>query len=323
MMNRHARRLIVVLAWVALGLACGGGQSGPGEEDTPVIAPAAVLVDTIIEGMVFGKPLSNPYGLAVDFRGTVYLTDAGNNRLITFNSELAPRSEVGGFGAGPGSFDRPGYLAVDNGMSVMIADRGNSRLCRYNSRLQYVNEINLIEFEDPGMFGRPSGVALTDYGEVWMSDPDKDRVVLFDNTGNFDRYIAEFGYSGGQVSSPEAIVSDGRDGFFVCDAGNSRITRYDRFGNFTDALGEDALQYPVSATVDGDGRIWVVDQALSAVTCLDRNGKVLLETGSRLPGATRSLRNPADIVVLSDGRLMISDSGNNRLIICHIVATEN
>lgn len=318
MLNERGR-LIFATALIAAGLACGGKQDSVSDESAAVPKPSAVILDTVIDGDILGEPLSAPYGVAVDFRGSIYITDAGNHRVISLSHQLAPRDDIGGYGSAPGLLNRPGFISVDNGLNVLVADRGNTRVCRFNSRLQFVNELTLLTFDDPVLFGQPSGVALTDYGEIWVADRDKDRVALFDNTDRFDRFIAEFGYSGGQVSSPEKIAPDGRGGFLLCDAGNSRVSRYDRFGNFAGAFGEKVFRYPVAATVDRALRVWVVDRDLPALLCFDPAGRLIFELQSRILGADHSFADITDIAAMSDGRLILCDSPHNRLLIGRVL----
>ena len=51
----------------------------------------------------------------------------------------------------------------------------------------------------------------------------------------FDRFVGEFGYAGGGLSSPSKIVID-RHGGIWHDVGNRRIAVYDEYGNYNRAL---------------------------------------------------------------------------------------
>jgi sugar lactone lactonase YvrE len=311
----------MVLVAVSLA-ACGGARRADVNEAVPPDAPSALVVDTIIEGPILGQPLRAPYGAAVDFRGNLYLTEAGNHRLIRFTPDLVPRGEVGGFGGDAGLLDRPGFVTVDNGLTLLVADRGNLRLVRYNATLTYVNEISLLDFDDIGEFGEPSGVALSNYGEIWVADRDRNRLAVFDNVNKFERYIAEYGYSGGQVSVPEKLVETADGGFYVCDAGNGRISLYDQYGNYVRSLGHGKVGYVVAAAVDKSRGLWVLDGELGRLLFLTTSGRILFETSSQITGLDRPLKGATDIELLSDGRLLVVDSGNNRLIVCRILTND-
>ncbi len=314
------RLLVPALLLILVGC---GGNSGirPGPESS-IPKPVALLLDKEISGLILGQRLRQPAGVAVDNRGALYLCDAGNNRVIRFEPDLRSSREMGGYGSQPGLFDQPSFLVVDNNLNLLVSDAGNKRLARYNSKLNYVDEILLIDDEDPLKYGIASGVAVNEYGEVWMSDRENNRVVVFDNVGRFSRFIGEFGYSGGQLSSPGKIIYDNHDRFFVCDAGNSRIVVYDDYGNFSRQITNQAFDYPVAVTFDKGHHLWILDGATGRLFYFSRNGRELMVTGPLLPGTNLPLRNPTDIAMLPDGRLVISDTGNNRVLVCRIVFEE-
>jgi len=280
--------------------------------------PLAVLVETTISGRILGEILRSPRGLAVDRLGAMYLVDAGNNRLIRFDRDLNPLHDFGGYGGDAGLFNRPEYVSVDNDLNLLVTDLGNRRLDRFDTRLNFVSEIVLEDEEDPLKFGEPSGVALGGYGAVWWCDRENDRLVIMDNVEQFDRFVGDYGYAGGQLHSPEKIVVGNDDNFYVCDAGNARLVVYDEYGNFEREIYNRAMRYPRSMVFDGDGRLWVLDSSLGALFCLDPSGRLLLETGPMLPGTGNRLDNPSDLAFTIDGRLIISDTGNNRLLVCQI-----
>jgi DNA-binding beta-propeller fold protein YncE len=167
-------------------------------------------------------------------------------------------------------------------------------------------------------FGYPAGVALTGYGEVWIADRDKNRVAVFDNFGSFDHFVGDFGYPGGQLLNPEKIIVDDRDNFIVCDAGNRRLVVYDQYGNFLREVLYESLVYP-QAAVSNDALLWVLDKSSGVVHCFSAAGRHLFNAGPSLVGSSRELQEPTDLAVLRGNRLLLSDSGNNRLLVCRII----
>jgi len=317
-MSRLLRQLVLVLVFLA---SCGRPPRPEPPQSEFLKTPIALLVEQEISGRVLGKPLLRPFGLATDARGAIYVCDAGNNRIVKLNPDLTADVEIGGFGTDEGAFNRPSFIVVDYDLNLLVSDEGNRRLCRYNSRLQFVEELAFYDDEDPLKFGYPSGVNLTDYGEVWVADRERNRIAVFDNVGTFDRFIGEFGYAGGQLLSPEKIVKNRRGGFIVCDAGNGRLVVYDEYGNFLREISDNALDYPISAASDNRG-VWILDRSTGKIHLFNNGGRKVFQTGPILAGNGWALKEPSDIVILPDGRLMISDSGNNRLLVCRILFEE-
>lgn len=312
----------ILLLTVLTLASCGKSRIATPGDEQPVSAPAMLLVERVISGEIRNRILTKPYGLAVDFRGYVYIVDAGNNRLLRFTAEMKPDLDFGGYGSQQGLLNRPTFIQFDNGLNMMVSDEGNRRVSRYNSQLSFVDELKFYDDDDPLKFGYPSGVAFTDYGETWIADRDNDRVAVFDNVGSFDRFLGDFGYAGGQLDSPEKIVRDRGGSFFICDAGNQRLVMYDRYGNFDDEIELPDIEYPGAIDVEGR-RIWVLDTHSGTVSCLNRRGEILLTVGPTLTGDDKALKRPSDILTVPPERLIISDSGNNRIIVCRIVYEDN
>ncbi len=315
-------KALTLLLTAIVVTSCGGppkpgdakrtGFSAPGAD-----VPVAILVEQVISGEILNLPMSEPYGLAVDFRDILFVTDAGNNRVIRFNADLRPEEDAGGFGYDDGALDSPSFLIVDNSLNLVVSDVGNRRLCSYDAYLHFARSIELTDDDDPLKYGQPAGLALTDYGELWYSDFELGCLVVFDNVGRFDRYVGDFGYTGGQLSQPQEILRDpAHNQFIVCDAGNGRLMIYDQYGNFEEKIEIDVIKYPIALALGENDQLWVLDGIEGRAALVNRDGEVLFSAGPVLPGDDRPLREPSDIVRLSDGRIIISDTGNDRLLVC-------
>lgn len=316
--------LKLVLCLMPLLIGCGGGISRQVEQvqriqnEQPSSKPLALLVDSEISGQVLGKSLRRPAGVAVDRFGVLYLIDAGNHRIIRFDNNLRPVSEIGGAGRDPGEFERPEFISIDNNLNLYVSDAGNKRVSRYDAKLNYVDEVRFADDSDPLKFGEPSGIGLTGYGELWLADRGNGRVALYDNQGRFDRFVGDFGYTGGQLDSPEKIVRDIDNSFLVCDGSNARVMIYDDYGNFSRAIRNEQFEYPVAISV-GVGGYWLLDGISGKIFFISRSGELLLSTGPSISGTSLAIKRPSDIAVLPDDRLVISDSGNNRLLILTVI----
>ncbi len=65
-----------------------------------------------------------------------------------------------------------------------------------------------------------------------------------------------------------------------------------------------------------------MDGAVGRLFFFTHRGERLLVIGPQISGTANALREPSDIAVLPDGRLVISDTGNDRLLICSIISAE-
>lgn len=299
-------------------------NSEPEEIKSPLVSADQIflIVERVISGQFLNTSLSEPFGLAASRDGSVYVVDRGSNRVIKFNSEWEVEGQTGGYGLGSESFNRPTYVTVDNALNLFVSDENNRRVVRLDSRLNFVDDVKFKDEADPFKFGYPSGIGATSYGELWVGDRDKNRICLFNNVGKFDRFLGEFGSKEGQLSQPEKIVTYGGGKFYVCDAGHSRILVYDEYGTLISQIASDEFDYPISLAIEKDA-LWVLDGAASFVLLIDRNGRVQKKFGPMLPGDQTALNKPSDIILMQNGRLLISDSANRRLLLCRIERGES
>ncbi len=283
------------------------------------IVPEGLIFEQSIEGIILGKKISEPYGLTSDMGGNVYLVDAGNNRLVRFNRDLQPLRDAGGYGSDPGLFDSPSYISVDNNLNLYISDGGNQRILVFDTRLNYAKQIELIDPTDPLKFGRPAGVRINQYGELWVADRDKSRLWIFDNIGSYDRSIGGIESTGGFLLNPAGMISDRRGRTLVCDKGNSLIKIYDSFGIFLFEFGHRNLRNPTGISIDSFDNIWVLDSKKPTLFCFDSGGELLFTPEQLDYTGNYRLSNPTDLTVTPENRLIISDFGNDRLLVYQIL----
>ena len=288
------------------------------EESPSNIKPFTIIIEKQIKGKILGLHLNKPFGLAKDEKGKIYLSDSENSRIIRFSSQLVPELDIGGFGKQAGLLNKPAFLTFDNGLNLVVSNEQNRRLSRYTLQLNFVEDIIFDDEEDPLRFGLPSGVAFTDYGEMWVADRENNQIAIFASDGKFEKMLGEFGYTGGELASPEKIIKDKAGNFIVCDAGNGRLVFYDDYGNFLREISHDKFEYPIAVAYDKE-KLWVLDGSAGKIICLNHKGTMLFKFGPVLLGDHLHLNEPSDILLLDDNRLVITDTGNNRLLLCKII----
>lgn len=309
----------VTIALVLAGNGCGGPKQPPEEQTLPARVPMILLLEKEIKGHQLNGSLKSPAGLAIGRYGAVYVVDRGNDRVILFDSDFTPRKAVGGHGSQPGLLDGPQFISIDVNRNVWVSDQGNRRLVLFSQQLEFIDEIDLQDDEDLLRFGHPAGVAMAAFGDLWVADTDNDRIAVLDNFGAIDRMVGDFGYPGGQLDSPSKILIDANGNFLVCDTGNRRVVVYDEQGGFVREIAPAGLGSLRSFAKDERNQLWVLEDKSGRIHCLAPDGQVLSTLGPMVAGASRALTRPFDFAFTTDGRMVISDTGNDRLLVCRIL----
>ena len=315
-------RLAVSVVFLSAVVGCAGGPKPAQEAATSVPVPSSLTLDRTVSGPVFGRPLKAPEAIAVDKRGSVYLLDSGNKRVVWYNQELVPVRDFSGQGSETGKLNDPRGLCIDPGRNVWISDYGSKRLLGCNGQLEFATEIEFRDETDEFRLGRPGSLAVTNFGEFWVADLDNHRIAVLDQVGQIGQLVGDAGSPGGQLFEITKVIADSHDRIYVCDRGDQRIVVYDDRGGLVTEIKHSALADPVSIALDAHGRVWVLEQETGKLHCFDKDGRYLSSVGPIISGADQPPARPSDMVFLPDGRLVIVDTGHDRLLVCRVTGSQ-
>jgi len=195
----------------------------------------------------------------------------------------------------------------------------------------------------------PSDVAVDSSGNVWAVDKGNNRIVEYNEAGEYLREAGSLGSGGGQLSSPSAIALDTWGNLDVADTGNNRVVRFDPEGKFKAVIGADVNKTKVDAggtqaernyctassgnvcqagstgsgeglmaepvgiasSAGGGGSVYVVERANNRVEKFGLQGELLAKFGTAGAGAGQ-FSQPSSIAI-GPKHLWVADTGNNRI----------
>jgi sugar lactone lactonase YvrE len=265
----------------------------------------------------------NPYCVAVDSSGNIYVGDMSNNRIQKFDSNGAFITKWGSSGSGNGQFNGPNAIAVDSSGNVYVADTYNNRIQKFDSS-DGINYNFITEWGSSGsgngQFNGPWGVAVDSSGNVYVADSVNNRIQKFDVDGVFITKWGSVGDGDGQFSSPEGVAVDSSGNVYVSDY-NHRIQKFDssdginynsvtKWGSY--GTGDGEFKLPNSVAVDSSGNVYVADSFNSRIQKFESNGAFITKWG--FEGSIAGQFNyPEGIAVDSSGNVYVADTRNNRI----------
>ena len=232
-----------------------------------------------------------------------------------------------------GNFDRfaarfvpvpyePHDIAIGPDGKAYVADTNNNWIHIFNPQTagDYLN-FRLEPFPGDDNTPRPFGIAVgKSDGRIYLTDVNNDRILIYDRSGNYLRYIGGSDTSDGvQIKSPSGIAIGRNNGIFVADTDNNRILVFHNDGRLYlqfggTGHGNGKFQSPEFVAVGPDGKIYVSDTGNSLIQIFDSGGNFLSQF-NRLDTDKLRLNTPAGIDVGPDGKIYVVDSFNSLISI--------
>ncbi|MCY1021116.1 DUF6265 family protein [Pyxidicoccus sp. MSG2] len=263
----------------------------------------------------------DPFGMS-----TLVFADTNNHRvrLSTWNGMFIEK--WGEEGSGPGQFRYPQGVAVNNQGDIVIADSGNNRIQVTAGAPENMRELpGKFRFTfgrrgtGKGEFEEPSGVAVDQDGNIYVSDAGNHRIQKFDDQG---RFLATWGARGrktGEFDRPMGLAVDRANKWlYVTDTDNGRVQKFDLGGKFLHAWGDSGVKLgqmyrPKGITVDPrSSNVYVVDSNNHRIQKFTSDGASLGIFG-RNGTADGELWFPFGVAVDEKGQIFITDSENGRI----------
>jgi trimeric autotransporter adhesin len=265
--------------------------------------------------------LANPYGVALDAAGNLYVADTNNNRIRRVAAGSGIISTVagnGGFGfsgdGGPATaagLYGPRGVAVDATGTLYIADTFSNRIREVAAGSGIISTVAgndpIGGFSGDGLpataarLGGPTGVAVDAAGNLYIADSGNNRIrkvaagsgiisTVAGSSGPAGPYTGGFTGDGGpattaMLSYPSSAVFDVAGNLYIADTGNHRIRKV-------------AAGSGIISTIAGSGPFG------------ENGGRF---SGDGGPATAASLNGPSGVALDAAGNLYIADTSNNRI----------
>lgn len=332
MLRKSPRKFAMVLGVAVLVLVASGAwllldTRWLAPRQTPFGWPAALttMAGEGVRGIVDGAPakarFDDPFGVAIDRRGALYVADANRIRRIYPDGSVTTL---------PGTFDTPSGVAIDSAGNVIVADTGANRIRRISPSGA------VITLAGDGMagdrdglaaqarFNGPIGIAVDGKGNVYVADSYNDRIRLITADGQVRTLAGQDGpgFADGQGSAaafdtPTGIALDRHGAVLVADTGNNAVRKIEPDGRVstlarTDpADGTGLLNGIVGLVPTWDGFVYIASYGRGRIVQMSPSGalRVLVGAGSTIDGnAALRLTGPAGLAIDRAGALYVADA---------------
>ena len=260
------------------------------------------------EGLSAGM-FNGPWGVAVNERNEIAVTDRYNNRVQIFSSDGTYLRSFGSMGDQEGEFNEPTGIAYLNNGNTVVADSENNRLQIFTEQGEYLTQIG-GEGNLDHQFNYPWGLSVDSDGNIIVADSNNKLIKIFTPSGQF---LRKFGGEDLLVDPCHCIRKD--QYFIVSDWGDHSIKVFNTDGDFlykfgNEGEGDGEFYAPKYLSVDKAGHLMVCDSANDRVQILELSGKFIANFELMSDGIEEYV-GPVSTAVLSDGRIVVSDYCDN------------
>jgi hypothetical protein len=176
----------------------------------------------------FGK-FKNASSFYINPAGFIYVTDTNTDEVIAMDTLGNVFKEIGGYGWGESSFDKPVDVFAD-ALKVFVADKNNHRIQRFDKNLNFNFQIYTRDSDvEAERFGYPLSAVMSNQGDIFILDSENIRIVKFDIFGNFIQNFGGYDYGSYALQKPRQLAVSSRNDIFVIDG--KQIVIFDQYGN--------------------------------------------------------------------------------------------
>lgn len=238
--------------------------------------------------------LAEPYGMAVDSKGSLYVADQKVGAIFIFNTETRDvdliKNRV------HAHFQRIIGLAMDDGDRLFVSDPALRHVLVFDASHK-AEDVITEGMVEPGCLAIDRENRL-----LYVSDVDLDQVLVYDaDSLKLKRKMGTTGHkheltTPGDFARPGGLAVDADGNLYVADTLNNRIEIFDADGKFVSTFGKsgDGPGYfarPKGVAIDSDGHIWVADGVQDRVQVFNKEAHLLISFGGHglLPGQFQGL----------------------------------
>ena len=246
---------------------------------------------------------SQPWGVAVDDNGDVYVADYGYHYISVFNQQGTTLRNIGipgSSGSGDGQFHSPTSIAL-RGDVLYIAEESNHRVQKISTSGKFVSKFGSYGSGD-GQLYTPRGMCLGHDGRVYVSEFSNNRVSVFEADGTFAYHIT------GSLSNPWGLTFDPSGNLHVANYGSNNVSIFSPDGKYITQYNSQ-VNNPAGIAIDEEGYTFIAEYYTSN-SSYNYSRFAILDSNHTLVRHTQNFRYASGITIDKEGFIHVCGVNN-------------
>ena len=251
--------------------------------------------------------LAHPWGVAVNQRGEVMVTEKTGCRVSVFSPNGEKVRSFGTPGSDLGQFNHPFGVAVDHEGNILVADGWNNRIQKFTTKGRFLASVS------GPLRGKPCGIAVNATNKkIYVTDRNNHHLQVLNSDLTFSNTFGKKGTGSGQFNDPRCIACDSTGNVYVVDHDNNRIQVFTADGKFLRMFGkygqrEGELGLPCGIAIDTSDMVYVSEKGNQRVSVFTSEGRCVTSFGRRVQG---KLKRPFGLAVDNSGVVYVCDQSS-------------
>ena len=213
---------------------------------------------TLVDSLRLANPVS---AMGLDSDGGVFILEVSGARILKLSSNLVLVDSI----ILPDKIFYPKGISVDEFFIYIYSDNNFYRFDRKSKTLKLVFS---------GV--KPQGMAVVNTNEVYLADPQNNRVVVVDAAGQSKDFIKQPTAS---EFEPTGLAYDATNGtIWIINNRNQAVESYNRIGNLKARVSIFNFSFD-ELSLDNNNRIYLIGKNGTSVWRIDRQGEFRLYQG--------------------------------------------
>ena len=261
--------------------------------------------------------LPQPWGVAVNKRGQIIVTDYTECSVSIFNANGEKVKSFGSSGSGPGQMSFPAGVALTATGDILVCDQSNHRIQLFSPEGKTVKCVG-TNGSGHLQFQNPLYIAVHPHSRmVYVTEYINHRVQILNVDLTFSSTFGSKGSGNGRLNCPCGICFDSTGNVYVADRGNHRVQVFTAKGEYVRQFrkkgdSEGNLDEPVGIAIDSSDIVYVSEWNNCRILLFTRDGHFLRSFGTKGKGPGQ-FNSPTDIAIGKDGKIYIVDKDNGRI----------
>lgn len=210
-------------------------------------------------------------------------------------------------------FHHPYAVHIDNDNRLYLIDQSERRIKVFSRDFKLIRVIGQYGRE-VGQYSAPCDLCTNEKNYIFVCDAGGHRILKYSEQGQFLLAWGGLGTDVGQFKCPACVCVLSKDRIAVSDWGNDRIQIFNSDGDHLASIGHRGkhvaeFSRPLGLAYDDmKDRLYVCDEGNNRVTIFSNDFTLAECVQSKI-----GFHGPYDILLLKDGRIMVSEHRAHRL----------